>query len=62
MIFNDQHLLRIILLQKTLQKAGLKPWLLLKFLKLSSFESISNTFVLEEVLVIPNNKLSTKFT
>lgn len=31
--------------------------------KLSSFESVSDTFVLEEeVLIIPNNKLSTKFT
>lgn len=43
--------------------AGLQPCLLLKFFKLSSFESISDTFVLEEeVLIIPNNKLPTKFT
>lgn len=43
--------------------AGLQLCLLLKILKLSSFESISDTFVLEEeVLIIPNNKLSTKFT
>lgn len=60
--FNNQHLFENNIITGN-TSAGLQPCLLLKFYKIFSFESISDKFVMEEEgLIIPNNKLSTKFT
>lgn len=60
--FNNQHLFENHIVTRN-TSVGLQPCLLLKFYKIFSFESISEKFVREEeVLIIPNNKLSTKFT
>lgn len=60
-VFNNQHLFENRIVAGN-TSVGLQPCLFLKFYTISSFESISDKFVMEEeVLIIQTHKLSTKF-